>query len=393
MERKEQTMSQTLSAVKFIRNNKRQIFVVISALSLAFMAMYVMQFILMVTEQSFRPVMLEQPKKITFAYLSGESLGLTWDDDMTEESYQEQYQKKMDDLMEELRAQDGIKECYYTQLLGVSYVPVVGNWWYTFPMLEAEQIPDYLKYMDAKLVEGRLPERDGEVLLDQKVMMNHDYRIGDYFLEGNYGKIFTIVGTLQSDSMVCAGTPNGYTNVGWALTVLHEESRADFREVMRSLGKTVAEEDTIDDAVRNKKDYESDVAETIESAISVILVVVVAFLAIAVFVTYISFMRNRVGEWCLYMSIGYSRKEIYGLIMREILILFGTSMAVGCVLSALMMVILAKILIIPKGLSFGFWYPAHFLRLCAIYVFLIGMLQIPVCIIIQKIQTIDQVED
>ena len=85
--------------------------------------------------------------------------------------------------------------------------------------------------------------------------------------------------------------------------------------------------------------------------------------------------------------------RIYGLIMREVLILFGTSMAVGCILSAVMMVILAKILIVPKGLSFGFWYPAHFLRLCASYVFLIGMLQIPICIIINKIQTIDQVED
>ena len=386
-------MTQKLSAFKFIRNNKRQVFVMILALGLTFMAMYILNFILGVTEESFKPFLLDRPGKITFAKLTDQTLGAEWDDTMTEEQYNELYLEKMDDLMKELKKQDDIKECYYIPICGGQYLAVVGSWWYEFPLLEVARIPDYLNDMDAKLVEGRLPERDGEILLDQKIMLNRHFQIGDIYEEGIWGKTFTIVGVLKSDTMTCVGIPRGGTNAGWYLVIVHDKSASDFKEVMSRLGRDISEKDEIIDAVQCKKDYEKDVVGVIDASISVILLVVVIFLAIAVFVTYISFMRNRVNEWCLYASIGYSRKDVYGLIMRETLTIFGSSIVFGCIAGVILLVILAKCLIEPMGLSYAFWYPQYFIRLLAIYVFLIGVLQIPILIIIHRIRTIDLVEE
>lgn len=69
-------MTQKLSALKFIKNNKRQVFVMVLALGLTFMAMYVLHFILMTTQESFQTIYLTMPEKITFAELTGETLGL-----------------------------------------------------------------------------------------------------------------------------------------------------------------------------------------------------------------------------------------------------------------------------------------------------------------------------
>ena len=387
-------MTQQLSAFKFIRNNKRQVSVIVLALSLTFMAMYVVNFILMVTEESFRPLFLDMPEKMTIAELSGDSLGISMENLETNEQYNERYLTEMNRLMEDLKKQEGIEECYYTQLLGVLYAPVIGNWWYDFPLLETEQIPDYLAHMGAKLVDGRMPEGDGEVLVDQKVLKNQHLKVGDVFMEENFGKkVFTVVGTLQSDCMVCVGTPNGYTNTGQALVILNDKHTSDLKALLRRVGRTVSDRDRIDDAVQLNKDYEKDVKGSIAAATSAILLVVVTFLAIAVFVTYISFMRNRVNEWCLYTSIGYSRKDIYGLIMREIVMIFGASIIFGSATSVLVMEGLAKGLIAPLGLSYAFWYPFYFMRLISTYIFLIGLLQIPILIIIHRIRTIDKMED
>ena len=47
-------MKSKLSALKFVRNNKKQVWVMLVALSLTFMTMYLINFLLLTTQESFR---------------------------------------------------------------------------------------------------------------------------------------------------------------------------------------------------------------------------------------------------------------------------------------------------------------------------------------------------
>ena len=84
----------------------------------------------------------------------------------------------------------------------------------------------------------------------------------------------------------------------------------------KELGITITSEDDIDDIDDYHRLYKDNVKGDIESIINIIVIAVMIFLMISILVAYVSFMRNRVNEYCLYASLGYSRKEIYGMIIK-----------------------------------------------------------------------------
>ena len=123
------------------------------------------------------------------------------------------------------------------------------------------------------------------------------------------------------------------------------------------------------------------------------LIVALIFLAILVLVAYTSFMRNRMNEYCLYASIGYGRGEIYGMILREMLLLFGLGMAVGLTLSLITAYVINTLIITPKGLVGYVFYGRQVWNIVSTYVFLMGILQLPVLMNLRRIRTIDAIED
>ena len=85
-----------LSAWKYVKNNKQVCAVLISALSLSFMTMYVIYVLLQTTVESFRPIMLELPKKISYASITGSSYGLDVNGYETYEELEAAYDEKQD---------------------------------------------------------------------------------------------------------------------------------------------------------------------------------------------------------------------------------------------------------------------------------------------------------
>lgn len=386
-------MHTKLSAMKFIKNNKRRVGVIMLAVALSFMAMYVVKFLLGSTGESFKTVMFELPKKIMFMDLTMDTLGIREEDYESNEERVDAYHQKRDELMETLKAHEGIDDVYYTQICSSRIDGIVGMLAYRFPLVEPDKVAGYLEHMDATLVEGRMPEGDGEILVDSVVFKNMRAKIGDYFYEDAYGKTFTIVGVIESGIMACVGTPNGYTNSGWAMVILCNEDTSDAKELLAEYGITLTDYDMVDDLKASEAGYKEFVEDIINQAISIIMLVIIVFLSVAVLVAYISFLRNRVDEYCLYMSIGYSKKEIYGMIMRELMIIFGSSFIAGAVFSVLLMFISVKVLLEPIGLMYCYWYPEFILTIMAANVAIIGILQIPILISINNIRTIDQIEE
>lgn len=387
-------MKSQLSALKYIRNNKRTCFVLIVAIAITVIAMYTVAFTLYTSVESFKSVCLKMPKKVAYVSLTLDAFGIT------EEGYNGDgkkmavdYKAAREKLIEDLKAHEGIEDAFYTQVLIANYNAVIGGIGYEFPLVEKEKVQSILDHMGARLSSGRLPEGDGELLIDENVMKNRGMKLGDWFMANSYGEVFKIVGTLKSDNMFCIGTPRGFFNCGWYITILCDESTARFSDLADEFGLQITSEDVISDIDDYKELYQKEVTDSIESVVNLIVIIVMVFLTISILVAYVSFMRNRVNEYCLYASLGYSRKEIYGMIMREMIIMFMTGIIIGAVLTICVMGVFEVMIIKPQGLLARWIMPEQLLRIAGAFAMIVGVLQIPVLVSISRIKTIDMMED
>ncbi len=388
-------MKSRLSANKYIRNNKRICFVLILALALSFAAMYVVAFLLNATTESIKPIAFELPKKMSFASINNPSYNVDRADFADVKEYAAALRKAKEQFFADLNADPDVEKVYDTQVLKAPYFGVVGGIGYEFPLLEAEELPIVMKHFGAELIEGRMPSGDGELLIDEKVMKNGRMKVGDWFREDSYGEVFHVVGIIRSKEMICMGTPRGSFNNGWGYVVLCNEKSADFRKLAAKYGVTVSEEngDSVSDIRDYREMYENGFKKVIDSVITGILMVVMVFLSISVVVAYVSFLRNRVNEYCLYASIGYSKGEIYGMLMREMGIMFLAGIVLGVVFSIALMGAMNAILIVPKGLAVKWFMKDQVLRILGAFAVIVGALQIPAMISINSIKTIDLMED
>ncbi len=386
-------MRSRLSALRYIANNKRSAGVMILALALTLMTMYVIYVLLSSTSESFKPLMFEVPRKVSYVDLCGSSMGIDFSAYETDEELSEAIDIRRAEIAADLESHEGIDKVWYTQVLSGNYNAVAGNLNFEIPLLEEDQIPEYLDHMGVKVIEGRMPSGDGELLASRKVLQNMKIGVGDWFLDQWYGEAFKVVGVIDSDLPLCVGMPNGYTNSGWYFVVLNDENNTDLSKLLGEYGITTGVNDDIWDAQTYAEMYRNDVESVIEGASLAVISVAMIFLSISILVAYVSMMRNRVNEYCLYASIGYSKGEIYRMMMREMGLIFGIGAAAGVVLSLGLSAIIVKAMIEPMGLYANLISLKQFFRIGAAFAMIAGLLQIPMLVTSMKIKTIDALED
>lgn len=386
-------MRSELSAWNYIRNNKKTTGTLVVALTMVFVAMYLTSMLLLTTTESVETFMKETPKKLSYLSISFGAYGLRADDYASNEELLLAYDEKTNELAEKLKTVPGIDNAYYTQIIQYVYQSVVGQTGVTVPLMDAADIPGFLTHMEAELIEGKMPTGDGEILADKNIMKNGEYSIDDYFMEKGYGETFKICGVIESPYMISVGTPRGYTNNGWYIVVEKDESITDMTEILKGLGIEVSDRDTVNDSIAYEEMFKKDVEDVLVGVLDVVYLVVMLFLAFTVLIAYVSYMRNRVNEYCLYMSIGYSRSAVYRMIMREMLILFGFGALAGFGMSVLGGFMMHSLLIEAKGLSCRLIMPEQIFYILASFVGIMGILQIPIVYSINAVKTIDAIED
>ena len=386
-------MKKGISAVKYIRNNKRTCFVLIIAFALTIMVMYVINFLLSATKESFKTIMLEMPKKVMYANLSDEAYGINEEDFATHEEYVDKYQETVEETENKMRALDGVKFVKRAQKIDTKYAGIIGMVVYETPLLEKEEIKGYIDHFNAKLIDGKMPEEPGDILVDKNVFANRHYEIGGYYMKDFYGETFKVCGVIESDYMICVGMPNGFTNSGWYTVICIDEPITQFKDIAEKLDLNISETEDIIDANDYREFYDDDVVKSIDSSMDIIILVVMIFLAISVIVAYVSFMRNRVSEYCLYSSIGYSKKSIYAMMMREMIIIFGTGIIIGAMIAGVIVIFLNKTAVEPMGLIGKLVDLNQISKIMTAIICIIGLLQIPAVMTINSIKTIDMIED
>ena len=223
-------------------------------------------------------------------------------------------------------------------------------------------------------------------------MKNQKMQVGDWFEKDWYGESYRVVGTIQSDYMAVVGTPNNGWNTGWYIFILTDESMKDIRGVLKKNGIELTSEDSIWDIESGISTYKEN-EEIIGKSVSTICVVIMVFLPIALIISYLSIMRDRVGEYCLYASIGFGKGEIYGMMMREALIMFAFGIILGLALSFGIGAIVKSIVIDSRGLGGRLICMEQVYKILGDFVMIIGVLQIPMIAGIMKIRTMDAIEE
>ncbi len=386
-------MKKGISAVKYIRNNKRTCFVLIIAFALTIMVMYVINFLLSATKESFKTIMLEMPKKVLYANLSDAAYGINEEDFATHEEYVEKYQETVEETENKMRALDGVKFVKRAQKIDTKYAGIIGMVVYETPLLEKEEIKGYIDHFNAKLIDGKMPEEPGDILVDKNVFANRHYEIGGYYMKDFYGETFKVCGVIESDYMICVGMPNGFTNSGWYTVICIDEPITQFKDIAEKLDLNISETEDIIDANDYRAFYDDDVVKSIDSSMDIIILVVMIFLAVSVIVAYVSFMRNRVSEYCLYSSIGYSKKSIYAMMMREMIIIFAAGIIIGAMIAGVIVIFLNKTAVEPMGLIGKLVDLNQISKIMTAIICIIGLLQIPAVMTINSIKTIDMIED
>lgn len=386
-------MPQKLPAMRYIKNNKRRTAVLIVSLCLCFVLTYITQFLLSTTEESFKSICLDTTSKMSCIQISLETYGIDTDIEDTNELIR-RIKVKRNELIEKLKAVDGIKNVYNVQCVYACIAPLIGEWYYEVPLVEKEELPVYLEHFGAKLSEGKMPENPGEIVLDSATMANNDFKIGSYLDERDYEKDVKIVGILDCDYYFGCGIRCEELEVSNTLITVLTDKILDMKAILISEGYNIDEKnDTVQDYEYGKNYLKKEITDAIDFSTTLIFIGIIVLLSIALFIVYTTYLRDRRNEWCLYCSIGYSRRTIYASIMRELLFTFGVAIAVGALLIVISELILCNVMIIPQGLRCCYFNPITLGEIFCSYALLLGLLQIPVRYALFKIRTIDAMDD
>lgn len=386
-------MSGGLSSLKYVKNNKRKAGVVIAALAICLSGIYLISFLLNSIADSLTPFFKGQAAcKTAFIAVSNTTLGV-YGNGLEGEEFRASQTEARDRFMEDLKKVPGIKDAVYTQLITGDYRSFIGEMHFDYPMLEKDLIPGYLETVNATLKDGRMPENDGEVLMDSMLLKNNGLKIGDYLQEDIFGKNFKIVGELESDCYALCSTPNNFMNNGWAVLVTHDGSVTDMKKAMEDAGWKPTEYDDISDYKEGDKMYKEEVIDVIDIANTSILLGLSVLVSFAVLIVIISYVRDRRSEMCLYRSIGYSGASVYGMLMGEMGIIFIIAAVLALILTCSGLFGFKHFMLDPTGQASVLFNPGAALKGLAVMAALLGIVQLPLLITLNNVKTIDKVEE
>lgn len=385
----QKTREQKLSPMRYIRNNKRRISVLIVSLCLCLTIIYVANFLIMSTDATARKLFLAPLERMCAIGFSYENLGIT-DEDFNEENLPKLKEKMNQKQIEYAKKLDGaenvVKAIPYAPA-NVNIKPPIAMLGYNIPLIEPEYADALLEHMGAKLIEGRLPEKPNEIVLDKASMLNNGFVVG-----GKKGEKYTITGILDCDLYFGYGIRSEQSYVG--LYILTDKRVDDAEKYFEVLGLEFEKDyDYVEDYSFWMDEYDKYIKSQLVDATKYIYTGIFVILFISLFVVYTTYLRDRHNEWCLYCSIGYSRKSIYFSIMGELLFTFITAIVIGLVITGAMVFSLDMIMMKPKGISCQYFYPDKIAEILCAFVLFFGMLQIPIRYALYKIRTIDAMED
>ena len=356
-----------LSIQYYIKNNKQRLFTLIISLTVFMIMLYSMAFFLEPSRQVMMKTLLLQTEKIQLVhdmsnFGKGEALGR--------------------DLLS-VQAVDYVFPCNPVKTnvdtivenlpLGVIY------------LVEKENIQAFLNYTSADITDGRLPQKNNEVVVDELYAKNQKLTIGD-----DIENQLSIVGMLKSDCYLIVGASD-YTERSNCVAILSSGKDVNFRRVLEDIGYDT--DDFIVEDNISKRDVLQRYADTENGIYFLVKTISVIVVIICLVVLFSLYIYDRQPELCFYYSIGFSKKDIYLSILRILLFVFFLSLLLGFTISFAVFFLIKYLIIMPIGITAIFVMPRETLRCLSCLFLIFASLQPSIFFAMQKINTIDSLEE
>ena len=373
-----------LSPWPYLKNNRVRSTVLIISLAMFMVMIYTMNYIVGGTTEPFEQCDVAAMDRIR---IISSGLNMKGEEYETDEAYLTEAWRRATELGIDLESEEDVERVVpfawqYTMLNSF-----IGQWGVNcYLFQDAKDCETFLTHMGAKLVSGRMPEKPGEVLMEQRLIDNHR---NDNNLLQNMGSSYEVVGVVISDYYLAFGMAMPGENDVNLLAMVKKDSEVDLRPAVESRGFKVSyyvdKAKAHDDLIRGMGGS-MDTVQTIFTGVSG------ALLLICVAVVMALHIMDRHNEWCLLNSIGFSTGEIYKMALLEILICIGIALVAGGILSYGCCFLMEKLMYNPIGITIKLSRPKAIPRILCVFAVLFGIAQIPLFSGMRKIQTIDAIE-
>lgn len=396
---------QRLSAWFYLKNNKKRAAILILSFGLYFVLLYGVQFFLHPSVYMYEAISVRGAERMQIGYLNGleklnETLKLGMDMSLWEPEREATYEELVAEInkgttaLKQVLEEEGTADhVFICNNYHIRVKAFAGETSYNAPMLTKEELDILVNYLQLHIVEGRMPQKPGEFLMDANMAKNRGFKVGEKL----YDEETTLVGVVEYDTYIAAGID--YENSEYpdrCLYLLDDGTIPDMKAYFAKLGveadiNSQSTVQIISDRVNMIKDVE-ETNNQMQTPLKVMTYSIAFILGLTVFFVYRLHVQDRYSEWCLYRSLGYSQKEVYALAFREFGICLGISVVIAGVITVALCVTVGAIMS-SKGMLFEYILPSVLLQIVGIGTLLVGVLQIPVVIAMQKVKTIDAMEE
>jgi len=396
---------QRLSAWFYLKNNKKRAAILILSFGLYFALLYGVQFFMHPTTYMDEVIAVHGAERMQHGYINGleklnEVMSLGMDMSLWEPEREATYEELVAEInkgtgrfAERLQAEGTAEHVFICNSYGIHVRSFGGDGYYSAPMLTRDELINFAEYLDLKVIEGRMPEQSGEFLMDERMAKNRGFSVGDYLFDSKT----KLVGIVEYDTYVAAGID--YADGGAPdrnIYLLNQGTIPDLKEYFAKFGIEAGVESsaTIEiyaDQVNTIKEVDK-FSKELQTPLSVMTYSIAFVLGLTLFFVYRLHVQDRYREWCLYRSLGYSQKDVYSLAFREFGICVGISVGLAAIISTVLCIIGAAIMR-SKGMFYEYLLPDVLLQILGIGTLLAGVMQIPVVIAMQKVKTIDAMEE
>lgn len=396
---------QRLSAWFYLKNNKKRAAILILSFGLYFVLLYGVQFFLAPSVYMYEAIAVEGAERMQIGYLNGleklnETLDLGMDMSLWEPEREATYEELVAEinkgtavLKQKLETEGTADHVFICNNYQVRVNSFAGGTVFNAPMLTKEELDILVDYLQLNIIEGRMPQKPGEFFMDANMAKNRGFRVGEKLFDEDS----ILVGIVEYDTYVAAGID--YENSEYpdrVLYLLDDGTIPDMKAYFAEFGidADFTSQSTVQ-IISDKVNMIKDVEETnnqMQAPLKVMTYSIAFILGLTVFFVYRLHVQDRYSEWCLYRSLGYSQKEVYSLAFREFGICLGISVLLAGVITVILCMTVGAIMQ-SKGMLFEYILPSVLLQIAGIGTLLVGVLQIPVVIAMQKVKTIDAMEE
>ena len=368
----------TLSAMPYIKGNKKRIRALIISLSMFVVLSYLVSYVLACCKEPFEQACSEPYRDMLLT-----SPSIEIGEYETTEEWSEMATAAVLEKAAEMEKIQGITGTLLFREGTVRMKSVVGETTVPcFLMDNAKDVETLIDYKGAKLISGRLPETPGEIVVDEKLWKN----MGDKLLQ-NMSDRYSIVGRIESDYYLAMGMALSSEN-DINIIVFHPDDGKDYGQMIKDAGIKLY---YVSDYELKQKGIMEDVG-SLSSVEHLIQLSTGILLAICLLVVLSLHIMDRHEEWCLLNSIGFSSGEIYTMALRELLFCFVMAVGIGVILSVISGFAFDKLLCDPIGVHIGLLRQSAIPVVAGVLVAIYGCAQVPLFVNIRKVCTVDAIE-